>query len=101
MLVSFEINADSLQPATWANELVLTTGGQATFSPVLHQGSVAERVDPCPTLLQAPRQQLSAAGQQQASLCPNASARTPGLPSTGGKRSDAQPPTVGNIGFLC
>src|SRR5438270_3931976 len=61
MLVSFAINADSLQPATFANELVLTTGSQAIFSPVLHQGSVPERVDPCPTLLQMPQQQLSAA----------------------------------------
>ena len=83
MLLSFDISADDLQPAHWANELVLTTGNQAFFTPALHQSSAPERVDPCPTLLQTPQQQLSAAEQQQASLCPNAPPRTPALPSTG------------------
>ena len=85
---------------TLANELVLTTGSQAIFSPVLHQGSVPERVDPCPTLLQTEQQQLSAAEHEQASLCPNASARTPALPSTGAKGSDARTPSLGNPSFV-
>jgi hypothetical protein len=88
-LVSFEIDADGLQPATWANELVLTAGQQVTFTPTLHPSSSPERNDPCPALLSRPRGGLSAAEQLHASLCPSAASGGAQLPSTGTSASAA------------
>jgi hypothetical protein len=68
MLLSFDISAESLQPAVWANYIVLDAGQSVNFTPQLHAGTVAERLDPCPDLIARP-QTMSAALQRQAELC--------------------------------
>jgi hypothetical protein len=82
VLISFEISADDLQPAIWANEVVLASGEQANFTPSLHEGTATEREDACPALLRSAPDGLSAADQVHRTLCLSAGAHS-GLPNTG------------------